>query len=483
VPYVTAYAYGERLAIRDHSDQPLAKLMVAQLNRLADLMAQLAPEDSALHQTLLNSPKSIAAAAEQSFARLSEPDRIAALQLLGRLVRVAEPGSGGEDTPVRLKRSELAHPEVLDKLQKSRLIAVTKAEKAEEDVITIANPVLITNWNRLKVYLDEHREFLAWRQQLAIALAAWNTTRNDDDLLSGSQLSEARRWAAHYDELTDDQRAFVQRSLAKAAARTRKLKIEVVWPFAGILLFLAIVVMNIMSDSVKGADLSWLERIRVVFRNWPQPAKAQNFNIEYNGDSGASGDHWANRSSWLAPSTWLGAPDLTGYPAIFVRGPGIGIPRNFGNYYDYVAFFRLQIVDGSKAAWALRVSPDRTRGYVFQLQETTDGVHLTGAAVNGGDSQRLTLSRNDPILGTACGAHALYSVRVEAHGYDFTHEITCVAGNNSAISGPITLTDSSRKFRFGSVGFTAADAYSAALFGFLRIDPGPNILRAGGGAG
>jgi WD40 repeat protein len=162
----------------------------------------------------------LAKRAETEFASFAPEEQTAARRLFGRLVRVARPEEGAEDTRQRLElqasdavtekvAQALARPEV-------RLLVTGRDDQTRSETVEVAHEALIRNWERLRGWLNEDREFLLWRQRLQVALEGYERSHSDiGSLLRGAPLVESEHWlATRPEDLTDAQRRLVGQSIA-----------------------------------------------------------------------------------------------------------------------------------------------------------------------------------------------------------------------------------------------------------------------------
>lgn len=112
-------------------------------------------------------------------------DKDAARRLLTRLVRA-------EDLTRRsLPLAEVTDREVLAVLAATRLVVVGDGR------VELAHQALIDRWERLRGWLHEDREFLAWRDELDQRRAQWEASgRDPGSLLGGVALTRALEWRA-----------------------------------------------------------------------------------------------------------------------------------------------------------------------------------------------------------------------------------------------------------------------------------------------
>ena len=167
----------------------------------------------------------LARRAEAEFARLNPEEQTGAQRLFSRLVRVAKPDEAGEDTR---QRTELSEADTLAKRVAKRLadarLLVTGSEAGTGTIsVEVAHEVLIRNWERLRGWLNEDREFLLWRQRLSGLLAEWeHAEESDEALLRGPLLIEAQKWFdQRSQDLSDQERKFISASRAARAACAR----------------------------------------------------------------------------------------------------------------------------------------------------------------------------------------------------------------------------------------------------------------------
>jgi WD40 repeat protein len=160
----------------------------------------------------------LARRAEAEFAQLSPDEQAAACRLFSRLVRVAKPEESGDDTR---QRSDLSDSDPLTKLvarrlADARLLVTGNDSMAGTLSVEVAHEALIRNWDRLRSWVNEDREFLLWRQRLQVRIDEWARHGQDAEyLLRGTPLSEAERWfLARAQDLADTEQRFTRNSIA-----------------------------------------------------------------------------------------------------------------------------------------------------------------------------------------------------------------------------------------------------------------------------
>ena len=168
--------------------------------------------------------------AEATYARLTAGQQDATRRLFTRLVHLARPGEGGEDTSQRVKFKELSPAEqaVAEEWSTMRLVRIQQAASEDERTVEPASESLIREWKRLRGWLDADREFLLWRQSLRADI--FNRV-----LLTGPPVAEAkRRLEEHPDDLNDLEKLFISMSV-RQSQRIRRARLAII---AGVLLLL-----------------------------------------------------------------------------------------------------------------------------------------------------------------------------------------------------------------------------------------------------
>jgi phospholipase C len=209
----------------------------------------------------------LAQRAESEFARFTAAEQTAARRLFSRLVRVARPEEGAEDTRQRLElhaadtetekvAQALARPEV-------RLLVMGRPEQDAADAnptVEVAHEALIRNWDRLRGWLNEDREFLLWRQRTRIQVEQWEQHGGDPGyLLRGVPLSEADRWMlGRRHDLTAAEQRFIEESIGlsqreRAQARSMRTLRRTAFSL-GLLFLLALAAVSLLELAKRQAD-------------------------------------------------------------------------------------------------------------------------------------------------------------------------------------------------------------------------------------
>lgn len=177
----------------------------------------------------------LATTADAAYASLSPARRAIARPMLLRLVQL---GEGRDDTrrqqPVTALRSAGDDPgefeATLRHLTRHRLLTLSGGERdpgQDSSRADLAHEALITAWPALRRWVEEDREGLRVRSQLADDAQVWDgLKRNPDALYRGARLQTAAEWAKrHPGQLTEVEQAFLaagERHHASELARAQE---------------------------------------------------------------------------------------------------------------------------------------------------------------------------------------------------------------------------------------------------------------------
>ena len=165
--------------------------------------------------------------AEALYDELDEGARVAARQVLLRLVAIGD-DSATQVTRRRVLREELSAlgkpvDAVLDRFAHHRLLTFDADTESRGPTVEVAHEALLTEWDRLRSWIEEARDDLRQHRRLVHQVGDWLASdRDDNDLLRGPQLERAGVWAATTDLLlTSDEREFLAAGRARDEAERR----------------------------------------------------------------------------------------------------------------------------------------------------------------------------------------------------------------------------------------------------------------------
>ncbi len=231
IQHAPSYSYGEKVAVLHEKSGGRLSLPQSFETMVDWLLNHPVPWDQ---QQVISDDEPVTEQlkrAEATYARLSAEQQEATRRLFTRLVRLARPEEGGEDTRKRVKFADLSEAEqaVAEEWSKPRLVVIQQDEKGSDKSVEPASESLIREWRRLRIWLDEDREFLLWRQSLQADLDKWKSGgRQKPNLLVGSPLSEARlRLEARPRALNEAEKAFINEGIESINRRRKKVRLGI----------------------------------------------------------------------------------------------------------------------------------------------------------------------------------------------------------------------------------------------------------------
>ncbi|MGE5635542.1 MAG: hypothetical protein ACM3UV_01185, partial [Nocardioidaceae bacterium] len=183
--------------------------------------------------------------AERTYARLSEPERVAARRILLRLAHAGEE----EATFVRRRVPLDELDRERDEHTTSALAALTESRlvTADEGTLEVAHEALLQAWPRLREWLEEDVEGRRLHQHLIHAARDWEAAgREPGELYRGARLASTLDWVGgHEGDLNELEREFLDASRAEAereAERQRRENRRLRASLAGLAALLALAV-------------------------------------------------------------------------------------------------------------------------------------------------------------------------------------------------------------------------------------------------
>lgn len=162
------------------------------------------------------------------------------------LLRLTGPGVGDAVVKRRVRLTELAVDEasssLVDLLARRRLLTVS------DGAVEVAHEALLREWPRFREWLEEDREGVRLRAQLADAVTSWELGgRDEGELYRGARLSATLDWTtAHAQDLTPLEQEFVTASSTEAQRlsahqQRQNRRLRMLLGGVGLLLVLALV--------------------------------------------------------------------------------------------------------------------------------------------------------------------------------------------------------------------------------------------------
>jgi len=147
--------------------------------------------------------------ANQVYDSLGKEEKSIARALLKKMVWISEEMA---DTRYRVTKNDLGEAEwlMIRKLADRRLIITTRNDEGHE-CAEIVHETLIQNWQLLRDWIKDDRDFLRWKQNLRVPLEHWQENIYDKEaLLRGSLLGEAEEWfSQRHQEFSPEARNFI----------------------------------------------------------------------------------------------------------------------------------------------------------------------------------------------------------------------------------------------------------------------------------
>ena len=162
--------------------------------------------------------------AEETYQALAPELETHARELFARLVA---PGLGSPDTRRRARLGELSQAtrDVADLFVQARLLVADRDLATREPVVEVAHEALLTNWPRLRGWLNDDRQWISQLQHLAVASRDWAASGDTEgELYRGSRLEAVlEALPERAQELNEEERAFVDASrVARDAEHERE---------------------------------------------------------------------------------------------------------------------------------------------------------------------------------------------------------------------------------------------------------------------
>src|SRR5438876_680491 len=198
--------------------------------------------------------------AEELYGRLDPCAQATCRQVFLRLVSV-DPAA--QDTRRRVRRRELrqldldadALDEILNRYGERRLLSFDREPLTRTPTVEVAHEAILSQWDRLRSWIEERREDLLLHRRLVEAVEEWQDARRNPEFLPrAGRLIQFEDWARSTDlALSSDEEAFLEqgrREEDERNARTARRRRAVLGGFA----FAAVVAAMLASLALVGRE-------------------------------------------------------------------------------------------------------------------------------------------------------------------------------------------------------------------------------------
>ena len=140
---------------------------------------------------------SLARRAESIFEAFDEPQRLAAEQILLRLVTVSDDAAPTRRRVRLTEFDDAVSRSVVDAFARGRLIVFDSDPDTRTPTIEVAHEALLSHWPRLAGWIEATREDLTSARRLEQARSEWEASdRDETHLLTGGRLAQHEAWTA-----------------------------------------------------------------------------------------------------------------------------------------------------------------------------------------------------------------------------------------------------------------------------------------------
>lgn len=160
----------------------------------------------------------LTARAEEAWRSFSEEQRRTARSLLLRLVAVSDTGAVARRPMPLTHLDTMDDPDVanavVNTLVVNRLVSIDRGLQDSVPILEVAHESLLTEWTRLRTWVDQETENLRTHRRLESASAEWEAADRDPSfLLTGTRLERVDEWRAESDlALTRSEQEYVDAS-------------------------------------------------------------------------------------------------------------------------------------------------------------------------------------------------------------------------------------------------------------------------------
>lgn len=210
------YAYGEEIAALVEQSRDSLSLRLGYEIFAKWLVDRTAPWDEG--EARAPDEEALAREAQMAFETCSAEEQEVARQVFLELVWLAPSPEEGKDSPRKVMERNFGP----SALPVPRIFVATKVlletgDGDGEKTLELAADSLLHDWDQLKRWIEQDREFLLWRQRLREKCAEWERSgRAKSDLLVTRLLLDAKeRLAVRGDDLNQADRMFIAASLRR----------------------------------------------------------------------------------------------------------------------------------------------------------------------------------------------------------------------------------------------------------------------------
>ena len=158
--------------------------------------------------------------ADDIYEGLEDEEKAAAKQLFLRLIAIADGEGSGRRRVLAAEITALdvdlvALQKVITVYTQNRLLTLDRDQVADSPTIEIAHEALLTEWHRLRVWIEDAREDIRRHSTFRAAMVEWQEAdRARDYLLTGSRLDVYEEWAAgSVMQLNTDEQQYLKASV------------------------------------------------------------------------------------------------------------------------------------------------------------------------------------------------------------------------------------------------------------------------------
>jgi energy-coupling factor transporter ATP-binding protein EcfA2 len=197
----------------------------------------------AAYESLGKLQGAIATHAEAVYKTLTSTEQDIARRVFSRLVR---PGTESADASLELTRRRISFADlgqdsliVVRKLANEHLIVTGRNDATGEDIVDLVHEALISEWSRLKSWINDDLMFLTWRDRLRTVMSlSARTGRQDSSLLRGHLLTEALEWLRKREaDLNYSEERFIKSSLEDRKGDIKQKVLVAIAVFVGVVTF------------------------------------------------------------------------------------------------------------------------------------------------------------------------------------------------------------------------------------------------------